>query len=1302
MRGRFLLSSSVLHLVLMALAWVFLCVTAFALDPNKKITQYLHNAWTSEQGLPENDVRSIVQTRDGYLWLATEEGLARFDGVHFKVFDKHSVDAIKNNFILSLFEDSEGTLWIGSWGGGLTRFSRGRFDTYTKSDGLGDDIVNAITQDRDGHIWIGTGGGGLDVWKDGKFTAYTTKQGLSHNRVLALYPSRDGSLWIGSDGGLDRLRDGKVAAPAQPKDLKKNGVFALYEDEQGVLWIGSNHGLYSYKDGIFTLIKQIPRSNVSVIYKDRNHSLFVGTESGLYRLHQGKIESYTVRDGLTAPSVSSIFEDREGSLWIGTVFGGLDRLRDGKLTTYTTDEGLANNAATAILQTKGGDVWIGTLGGGLSKFSKGRFETFGRERGLASDKIMTLAEGRDGGLWVGTNSGLNYLKNGTVTSFARNLRLPHSDVTAVLEDSRGSVWFGTETALYKLQNGALSTFTAAQGLSSGFVICLFEDDRGNVWVGTDKGINMYRDGQFRDFPGKEAFAHDFITQIHQQAPNTLWVTTQTAGIKSLRDGKVTSINRDNGLPHDTTWSLLFDNGGDAWISSNKGIFRISRGEIQDIVAGKIKDVHPIVYGWADGMKSSECNGAQPAGWRTADGKLWFPTTKGVVVIDPEQVATNVLPPPVYIEEVLVKGRPVTAVEAAHLASGSHNMEIRYTGLSLLVPEKVTFRYMLEGLDKTWMDAGTRRTAYYSYLPPGKYRFRVTAANNDGVWSQTGATYAFEVRPAFYQTYWFYLSSALAVAFLLRELYRRNVQRLKRRTQELAVLSDALAGKLQAEGRYHDLFESAVYAIYRAQGRRYLEVNRAMVTMLGYTSKEEVLALIPESEVYTDVRDLDHITSELDAVGKVEGFEAVWKRKDGRLIQVRLSGLRIADPQGGADTYEVIAQDVTERKQLEEQLRQSQKMEAMGRLAGGIAHDFNNLLTVILGYTRIVLGRDRNGDLTELHQVRAAADHAAALTGQLLAFSRQQVLQPRVLDLNAIVRNVESMLGRVIGEDIEVSTDLEPMLWQIKADRNQIAQVIMNLAVNSRDAMPTGGRLRFVTQNVAEWDRDPEQTNAPPGPHVLLEVSDTGQGMDDETLSHIFEPFFTTKDIGQGTGLGLSTVYGIVQQSGGRVQVQSQPGRGTTFRIYLPRVWETEVLEEAQVAASHEMRGSETILLVEDHAALRCLTAHILQGSGYKVLQAGSPNEAERIFREYHRPIDMILTDVIMPGDNGPELARRLQQQRPGVRLMYVSGYVENPALREEVLGHNLPFLQKPFEPAEMLTKVRQVLDSPLFQAQRLA
>lgn len=1301
MRGRLLPSSSILRLILMALAHVLLCLAAFALDPDKKITQYIHNSWTSEQGLPENDVRGIVQTRDGYLWLATEEGLARFDGARFTVFDKHSVNAIRNNFILALFEDSEGALWFGSWGGGLTRFSRGRFDAFTKSEGLSDDTVNVITQDRDGRIWIGTGEGGINAWKDGKFTAYTTKQGLSHNRVHALCPTHDGSLWIGSDGGLDRLRDGKITSPEQPKDLKKNGIFALYEDERGVLWVGSNHGLYSYKDGIFTLINQIPRSNVSAIYQDRNHSLFVGTEDGLYRLHQGKIESFTVKDGLTAPSVSSIFEDREGSLWIGTVLGGLDRFRDGKFTTYTTREGLADDATTAILQTKTGDVWIGTLGGGLSKFSKGRFETFGRKNGLTSEKVMTLAEGRDGGLWVGTTSGLNYLKNGKITSFTRNRRLPHALVTAVLEDRQGGVWIGTETALYKLEKGALTKFTAVQGLSSNYVICLFEDDRGNMWIGTDQGLSLYRDGQFRDFAGREALAHDFITQI-VQAPKTLWITTQNSGIKSLRDGKLTSINRGNGLPHDTTWNLLFDNGGDAWISSNRGIFRVSHGELQDLVAGKIREVHPITYGLADGMKSSECNGAQPAGWRTADAKLWFPTTKGVVVIDPENIVTNLLPPPVYVEEVLVKGHPVEADEAASLSSGNRNMEIRYTGLSLLVPEKVTFRYMLEGLDKTWVDAGVRRTAYYAYLPAGKYTFRVTAANNDGVWNPTDANYAFTVRPAFYEASWFYLLGAFAVALLLREIYRRNVQRLKRRTQELALLSDALAGKLAAEGRYRDLFEGAVYAIYRARGRRYLEVNRAMVTMLGYASKEEVLALKPESEVYTDVKDLDHITSELDAAGKVEGFEATWKRQDGRLIQVRLSGLRIAGSQGGADTYEVIAQDVTERKQLEEQLRQSQKMEAMGRLAGGIAHDFNNLLTVILGYTRIVLSRDRNGDLTELHQVQAAADHAAALTGQLLAFSRQQVLQPRVLDLNEIVQSVESMLGRVIGEDIEVSTDLEPALSQIKTDRNQIAQVMMNLAVNSRDAMPKGGRLRFVTRNVAEGSPHQDQTHAPPGPHVLLEVSDTGQGMDEETLSHIFEPFFTTKEVGEGTGLGLSTVYGIVQQSGGHIQVQSQPGVGTTFRIYLPRVWEAEILEESQVASSHKVQGNETILLVEDHAALRRLTATILEGSGYKVLQAGSANEAERICCEYHSPIDMILTDVIMPGGNGPALARRLQQQRPGVRLMYVSGYVENPALRKEVLGHNLPFLQKPFEPAELLTKVRQVLDSSLLQIRRPA
>jgi len=1295
-------------------AYLSFTPAVFAIDPAKKITQYIHDVWTTEQGLPENDVRSVVQTRDGYLWLATEEGLVRFDGVYFKVFDKTNTEAINNNYIKCLFEDSQGILWVGTLGG-LGRFREGKFESYTEKDGLANRIVNVITQDSNGNIWIGTNGGGLNLWRDGKFTVYTTKDGLSHDVVLALYPGRDGTLWIGTARGLDHLDHGRITHPAQPKELTSAGAIALYEDPNRVLWIGSSRGLYSQRGGVFTLVSAIPRSAVGAIYRDRDGTLYVGTERGLYRLRQNRAESYSVSDGLIGRAVNSIVEDREGSLWIAT-FGGLNRLRDGKFTVYTTQDGLADNGTSTILQGRNGEIWIGTFGGGLSKFSNGRFETIGQSGGLVSDYIQAMGEAHDGGLWIGTLGGLNHLNDGTITLFGKRHGIPQTAITAVFDDKRRGLWIGTRIGLYRLQNGNVTTFTASEGLSNNEISCIFESSDGNLWVGTFAGLNLFRDGRFVDFPERQALATDFVTQVGEEPAGTLWISTQTSGIKRIRDGKVIAIGSKDGLPLDTVWTTLFDSSGYVWISSDKGIFRIPVAEIEDFGAGKIHSVHPVIYNTADGMKSSECNGGKPAGWRTSDGKLWFPTTQGVAVIDPKNIRVNVLPPPVYIDEVLMKGERVAREQAAHLAAGSRDLEFHYTALSLLVPDRVRFKYKLEGYDRNWVDAGARRTAYYSSLPPGQYTFRVIAANNDGVWNDAGAAYSFTLKPRFYQTFWFYLPSALAVGLLVWGIYQRNMLRLQRRSRELAVvntgledklrmeeqLRQSLADKLQAEGRYRDLFESAVYAMYRAQNGRYLEVNRAMVSMLGYGSVDEVIVLDPATQVYSNSADLQRVIAELDAAGRMEGFETVWKRKDGRHILVRLSGRRTATPPGVPDTFEMIAQDITEHKQLEEQLRQSQKMEAIGQLAGGIAHDFNNLLTVILGYTRLALDDERNGYSSELQHVVAAADQGAALTGQLLAFSRQQVLQPQVLNLNNTVSKMQAMLGRVIGEDIELTTDLDPELNSVRADPNQVAQVMMNLAINARDAMPRGGRLHFATRNVAVGENSHATATVLEGQYVLLEVSDTGQGMDEATMSHIFEPFFTTKDPGRGTGLGLATVYGIVKQSAGYIDAESQPGQGTTFRIYLPEVPEAEGTLAVMTDRSGAAGGNETILLIEDHAGLRELMARILQANGYTVLQAGVPAEAERICREHAGPLHMILSDVVMPGTTGPELVQRLLRQRPGTKVMYVSGYMENAALREEVLNHNLPFLQKPYGPVELLRRVREVLDAPVARVRRPA
>ena len=422
-----------------------------------------------------------------------------------------------------------------------------------------------------------------------------------------------------------------------------------------------------------------------------------------------------------------------------------------------------------------------------------------------------------------------------------------------------------------------------------------------------------------------------------------------------------------------------------------------------------------------------------------------------------------------------------------------------------------------------------------------------------------------------------------------------------------------------------------------------------------------------------------------------------KRKDGILYEEDAVISPVRDPSGQVVNYVAVKRDVTAVRRMEEQLRQSQKMEAVGRLAGGVAHDFNNLLTAISGYSDLLLHRlpDYSTLRRDVEEIRKAGDRAAALTRQLLAFSRRQVLQPKVLDLNAVVTKTGEMLRRLMGENIELSTALSPSLSRVKADPGQIEQVIVNLAVNARDAMPDGGRVTIAT---ADAELSPSYAAAHPevrpGPHVLLSVADTGRGMSDETQAHLFEPFFTTKERGKGSGLGLATVYGIVQQSGGHIRVNSAADRGSTFLVYLPRVETPEECAqgEDQPLLPHPSPGTETVLLAEDEEVVRRLAREILSGNGYKVLEAGNGREALLLSEAHRGEIHLLLTDVMMPKMSGRELGERIRLQRPDLRILYMSGYTDDAILRDGVLEDGIPFLQKPFTPEGLARKVREVLD----------
>jgi two-component system cell cycle sensor histidine kinase/response regulator CckA len=501
---------------------------------------------------------------------------------------------------------------------------------------------------------------------------------------------------------------------------------------------------------------------------------------------------------------------------------------------------------------------------------------------------------------------------------------------------------------------------------------------------------------------------------------------------------------------------------------------------------------------------------------------------------------------------------------------------------------------------------------------------------------------------------------------------------------------------RSEADFRSVVEGAPYGIYRASMTgRFLQVNPALQKMLGYELAEELLRKDLATDIFLHSGEYQRLTELLTRTEEIKDIEMEWKRQEGTPITVRCSGRRINDENRVPAYFEVFAEDVTEKRVLERQLRMAQKMEAIGRISGGIAHDFNNLLGVIIGYSRVLkkaLGAN-NALCEHALEIEKAGERAASLTKQLLAFSRQQVLTPAVLNINTLASDMQKMLLRLLGEDIEVSLELNPALGSVMADQSQIEQVIMNLAVNARDAMPTGGKLKIQTANV---ELDQTYTRNHPGSkagnYVLLAVTDTGTGMDAGTLTHVFEPFFTTKERGKGTGLGLATVYGIVKQSNGYIGVDSAPGKGASFQIYLPRHTGESAVAEQKIDSGEKLCGSESILLVEDAEPLRKLEQTILEAGGFHVLSAGSGEEALEVAARFGSTFDLLLTDVVMPGMNGRALAEQLSPRQPGMKVLYISGYADSFIAGHRVLDPEMHLLHKPFTEEVLIRKVREVLD----------
>ncbi len=796
----------------------------YGLDPNKAITEYMYSVWQTEQGLPHNFARALCQTRDGYLWIGTREGLARFDGVNFTVFDKSNTPAIRNNFITALLEDREGGLWIGTNGGGVSRLFQGQMSVYTTEQGLSNDFVRSLMQDHEGKLWIGTQGG-VNCLHQGKIRIYSTKQGLSNNIVLSLLETRghsseqraEGSvIWIGTDNGLNRLYQEKINVYTTKEGLSNNIALSLLEDREGALWIGTwGGGVNRFFNGRFNVYdtKQGLSNNfVWSLLEDRSGAVWMGTEGGgINRLYQGQIHSYGTKQGLSNGFVYSLLEDREGALWIGTSGGGVSRLYNGQISVYGTKQGLSNDIIFSLLEdpnhnnTKGSALWMGTRGGGVNCLYNGRVSVYTTKQGLSNNVVWALLSDRSGALWVGTQNGLNRLYNGRVKVYNTEQGLSHSVIRSLLETRNGDkqggdvLWVGTGGGLDRIEHGKVSaSYTTQQGLSDNSVVALLEDRQGALWVGTGEGLNRLEHGKIQVFSTKQGLSHDLVSSLLEDSDGILWIGTEGGGLNRLKNGKLSAITTAAGLFSDVVYCILEDDVGYFWMSCNKGIFRARKADVNAFLDGNLQQITCTVLG---GAGSIHCNGGgQPAGWKGSDGRLYFPTMTGVAAINPKNISSNILPPPVIIEEIKADNTMLNLNAAAELPATIKKIEFHYTATSLTASEKVRFKYLLEGYDKDWVEAAARRTAYYTALPRGHtYRFRVIACNDGGIWNETGATAIFSLAPYFWETWWFY---GLCTVFVLGSgygTYRWRVHYIHERAEVLERV---------VEERTHDLHHAS--------------------------------------------------------------------------------------------------------------------------------------------------------------------------------------------------------------------------------------------------------------------------------------------------------------------------------------------------------------------------------------------------------------------------------------------------------------------------------------------------------------
>ena len=855
-------------LVLLAwTAWLrsVVCPSTAAAIPN-----YVTRAWQADEGLPQSTVTAVLQTRDGYIWISTYSGLARFDGIRFTVFDEHSTPALASSRITCLFEAPDGTLWIGHENGEVTRRRNGRFERVEVLARWTSGKILSIATDESGEAWLLHQEGLLARVRDGLVLEPETGGAL---HLVMLARADDGAIWVSRGGRVSKLEHGRFITVQFGSEPAYNFIQGIGAARDGGLWVVADGRVRKWKGGRWAEDRGASpwgATPVLTLLETRQGCLVAGTSDlGLGLLFPGRgLEAVVFNRARGFPSdwIISACEDREGDLWIGTGGGGVVVVRPGKVQTLAPPDQWQGRPVLSVCAGRDGTMWIGTEGAGIYSLRNGAWTNFSMQAGVHNPYIWSLAEDARGQLWAGTWGGGLLLRQEQGFKRAPGLDEVNSPMPALLAARDGGLWVGTGAGLFHYQDGTAACLARNEGRMLRDVRAIAEETAGTVWVGLyGGGLAQLKNGQLRQFRRADGLASDYVSCLHLEPDGTLWIGTSGGGLNRLKQGALALVDQRHGLPSNFICHIEEDDQRCFWMSSHHGIFRVPKADLERCADGQLASVHCLTYGLSDGLRTLLCSsGLQPAGCRTADGRLWFSTSKGLAIVDPHNVQTNELPPPVMIEQFRVDDKALSleaetgqanttgvSLRPLEIPPGRHRFEIRYTALSFAAPEKVLFKHRLEGLDTDWVPAGDKRSANYNYLPPGEYAFHVTACNNDGVWNEAGVELGFTVLPYFWQTPWFRVPAGGLLAVAIGGLAWFDTRRRMRRKLERSERQRALE---RERGRIaQDIHDD-------------LGASLTRISMLSQTARGE-----PENgqqvgtcldQIYTTARDLTRALSEI--------------------------------------------------------------------------------------------------------------------------------------------------------------------------------------------------------------------------------------------------------------------------------------------------------------------------------------------------------------------------------------------------------------------------------------------------------